>query len=592
MPKSRTHGVATTPSNTDSPAHVARRRQSTEIRVPAIHDLAKRLRFAPQQGRIWLDDQRMMLMHISSLGALRQELIESLGKETARGLVTRIGYQAGSRDAAMTRKVRAGSNRYDDFLAGPQLVSLEGIVHCEPITLDIDVERGHYFGDFYLTDCAEAEAHIASYGIGNESVCWMLIGYACGYTSAFMGRPILWREIECRGMGHAKCRVVGKPVEDWDDPQDDLRFLQIGDFVKWSVEPQSMLPATSRIAQRLASAPENSFGVVGISVGFNTVCHMVNKVAPTEATVLFLGESGVGKEVFANNLHRLSKRADGPFVAVNCASIPEHLMESELFGVERGGYTGATSSRPGRFERADGGTLFLDEIGTLSFTAQGKLLRALQQGELERVGDTRTRKIDVRVVAATNVNLREAVKAGQFREDLFFRLNVFPILVPPLRDRRDDIPLMMNWFLQRLAKKHGKHITGFRERAVDALFNYDWPGNVRELENMIERAVILAEDGGALDLCHLFTTGEEIDVSSFILKRSGNIAPLNEPVEVAPPAFVPAGLPGLAETEAAMLRAAVAEANGNLSLAARVLGISRPKLAYRLRKYGIPIGRA
>ncbi|WP_244165518.1 sigma-54-dependent Fis family transcriptional regulator [Burkholderia contaminans] len=569
--------------------HSPREAGHPEIRVPAIHDLAKRLRFAPQQGRIWLDDQRMMLMHISSLGALRQELIESLGKETARGLITRIGYQAGTHDAAMARKVRAGFNTYDDFLAGPQLVSLEGIVHCEPIALDIDVGRGHYFGDFYLIDSSEAEAHIASYGIGNDAVCWMLIGYACGYTSAFMGRPILWREIECRGMGHAKCRVIGKPVEEWDDPRDDLRFLQIGDFVKWSLEPQTMLPATSRIAERIARAPENSFGVVGISAGFNTVCHMVNKVAPTEATVLFLGESGVGKEVFANNLHRLSKRADKPFVAVNCASIPEHLMESELFGVERGGYTGATSSRPGRFERADGGTLFLDEIGTLSYTAQGKLLRALQQGELERVGDTRTRKIDVRVIAATNVNLREAVKAGQFREDLFFRLNVFPILVPPLRERRDDIPLMMNWFLQRLAKKHDKQITGFRERAVDAMFNYDWPGNVRELENMIERAVILAEDGGALDLCHLFTTGEEIDVSSFILKRSGNIALMDEPVETpsAPASTGPGARPGLAETEVAMLRAAIAEANGNLSLAARVLGISRPTLAYRLRKYGI-----
>lgn len=569
--------------------HSPREAGHPEIRVPAIHDLAKRLRFAPQQGRIWLDDQRMMLMHISSLGALRQELIESLGKETARGLITRIGYQAGTHDAAMARKVRAGFNTYDDFLAGPQLVSLEGIVHCEPIALDIDVGRGHYFGDFYLIDSSEAEAHIASYGIGNDAVCWMLIGYACGYTSAFMGRPILWREIECRGMGHAKCRVIGKPVEEWDDPQDDLRFLQIGDFVKWSLEPQTMLPATSRIAERIARAPENSFGVVGISAGFNTVCHMVNKVAPTEATVLFLGESGVGKEVFANNLHRLSKRADKPFVAVNRASIPEHLMESELFGVERGGYTGATSSRPGRFERADGGTLFLDEIGTLSYTAQGKLLRALQQGELERVGDTRTRKIDVRVIAATNVNLREAVKAGQFREDLFFRLNVFPILVPPLRERRDDIPLMMNWFLQRLAKKHDKQITGFRERAVDAMFNYDWPGNVRELENMIERAVILAEDGGALDLCHLFTTGEEIDVSSFILKRSGNIALMDEPVETpsAPASTGPGARPGLAETEVAMLRAAIAEANGNLSLAARVLGISRPTLAYRLRKYGI-----
>ncbi len=572
----------------EGPAADAQR--GSAIRMPDIQDLAKRLRFAPQQGRIWLDDQRMMLMHISSLGALRQELIESLGKETARGLITRIGSQAGNHDAAMSRKVRAGSNTNDDFLAGPQLVSLEGIVHCEPLALDIDVERGHYYGDFSLIDCSEAESHIATYGIGHEAVCWMLVGYACGYTSAFMGRPILWREVECRAMGHANCRVIGKPVEEWVDAADDLRFLQIGDFVKWSAEPSpATLPATSRIAARISSATENSFGMVGISAGFNTVCHMVKKAAPTEATVLFLGESGVGKEIFANNLHQLSSRCDAPFIAVNCASIPEHLMESELFGVEKGAYTGATTSRPGRFERANGGTLFLDEIGTLSFTAQGKLLRALQQAEIERVGDTRTRKIDVRVIAATNVNLREAVKAGEFREDLFFRLNVFPIKVPPLRERRDDIPLMMNWFLQRFSKKHGKVITGFRERAVDAMFNYDWPGNVRELENMIERAVILAEDGGSLDLCHLFTTGEEVDASSFILKRNGNIALAADRALNNAPVVQLKNIPGLAETEAAMLRAAVAEANGNLSQAARLLGISRPKLAYRLRKYEIEV---
>ncbi len=561
---------------------------SADIKVPDIQDLAKRLRFAPQQGRIWLDDQRMMLMHISNLGSLRQELIEGMGKERARGLITRIGYQAGARDAQMSRKVRANRSTFDDFLAGPQLVSLEGIVFCEPIGLHIDVEKGEYFGDFHLVDCAEAEAHIASYGIGNEGVCWMLVGYACGYTSAFMGRPILWRETECRSMRHEKCRVIGKPVEEWEDADDDLRFLQIGDFVKWSTSDKpSASSADAGISPTRNAEQRNEFGMVGISSGFNTVVHMVKKVAPTEATVLFLGESGVGKEIFAHNLHQLSARNDGPFIAVNCAAIPEHLMESELFGVEKGAFTGATASRPGRFERADGGTLFLDEIGTLSFTAQGKLLRAIQQGEIERVGDAKTRKVDVRLVAATNVNLREAVKAGTFREDLFFRLNVFPIKVPPLRLRRDDIPLMMNWFLQRFSKKHRKAITGFRERAVDALVNYDWPGNVRELENMIERAVILAEDGGALDLSHLFTSGEEIDVSSFHINKTGRIA--LKPVEDAGDLALPASslMASLEEAELTLLRSALQESQGNLSKAARMLGISRAKLAYRLEKHGI-----
>ena len=558
-----------------------------DIHVPEIHDLANRLRFAPQQGRIWLDDQRMMLMHVASLGALRQELIESLGKETARGLITRIGYQAGASDAEMAKKLRSGSSTYDSFLAGPQLVSLEGIVHCEPIALDIDVGQGRYFGDFYLVDCAEAEAHLASYGLGDEPACWMLVGYACGYTSTFMGRPILWRETECRCTGHEKCRVVGRPAEEWgEDALDDLRFLQIGDFVRFDPSPPEKLPPTARLAARGAESRENDFGMVGISSGFNTVVHLVKKVAPTEATVLFLGESGVGKEIFSHNLHRLGPRANGPFVAVNCASIPDQLIESELFGVEKGAFTGATASRPGRFERAHGGTLFLDEIGTLSYTAQGKLLRALQEGEIERVGDSRVRKVDVRVIAATNVDLRAAVKQGTFREDLFYRLNVFPIRVPPLRDRRDDIPLLMNWFMRRSSAKHGKTITGFRERAVDTLINYRWPGNVREMENLIERAVILADDGGALDLCHLFTTGEEVTTTTFVVRRDGALLPASD-LDETDPAAGPSGLSTLADTEVRMMRLALSEAKGNLSLAARLLGISRATLAYRLKKHDI-----
>lgn len=564
---------------------------------PDIRDLSKRVRFSPQQGRIMLDDRRMILFHVSSLGILRRELIDSMGIESARGILTRIGYQAGARDADLTKKVRRSGNIYDIFLVGPQMLSLEGVVFSEPLNLQIDVENGHFFGEFIWRDSSENEAHIATYGIGSAPVCWMQIGYACGFTSTFMGRPILYKELQCRGMGHEYCHLIGKPVEEWEDAEDELRFLQAGEFVTWKSDTPSV--AVSKTAEEEAMAPiVESHGMIGISAGFNTVCHLIGKAAPTDATVLFLGESGVGKEIFARNLHSTSSRSNGPFVAVNCAAIPEHLMESELFGVERGGFTGATTSRPGRFERAHGGTLFLDEIGTLSLTAQGKLLRALQESEIERVGDVRTRKVDVRLIAATNVDLRTEAKEGRFREDLYFRLNVFPIKVPPLRARRDDIPLLINWFLRRFAHKHKKRITGLRERAIDALINYDWPGNVRELENMVERAVILADDNGPLDLCHLFTSGEELKPESYTLNARGVVTSSpsemeDEAIDIGRLGFpiengIAGSLPTLAHMEKAMIEEAMKKSKGNVSKAARILGISRPKLDYKLRSLEMP----
>ena len=351
--------------------------------------------------------------------------------------------------------------------------------------------------------------------------------------------------------------------------------------------------------------------MVGASPGFNSVCHMVRRVASTQATVLFLGESGVGKEVFARTLHRISPRAAQPFVALNCAAIPEALVESELFGVEKGAYTGALASRMGRFERASGGTLFLDEIGILSMSAQGKLLRALQDGEIERLGDDRSRKVDVRVVAATNLDLREEVSAGRFREDLFYRLNVFPILIPPLRERREDIPILMNHFLERYMQRHGRRVPGFTGRAIDAMLSYRWPGNIRELENMVERGVILATEGVAIDLGHLFTSGEKF-AARFDLGRNGELTAAERLQHSAAQGVDPdlgqiterlcsllLGQLGtsdahdapcqvsLDDIETALLKKAVGHAHGNLAAAARILGITRPQLVYRLKTRGI-----
>ena len=301
--------------------------------------------------------------------------------------------------------------------------------------------------------------------------------------------------------------------------------------------------------------------------------------------------NGVGKEAFARRLHRISARADKPFVAVNCAAIPETLIESELFGVERGAYTGASSSRPGRFERADSGTLFLDEVGTLSLPGQGKLLRALQEGEVERVGGTRTLKVDVRVVAATNVDLQAEVRAGRFREDLYYRLNVYPIHLPPLRERRDDVPLLMNHFLRRESRRHGRQPTGFTARAVRAMLHYGFPGNIRELQNLIERGVISAEDGAPIDVAHMFRREQ---LSPETLLAIGAQGTLRTDAQSAPGRLWALlqqgdakGLP-LPAIERRLLQDAVAEADGNLSAAARQLGITRAQLAYRLQRAEAP----
>lgn len=580
------------------------------LRFPALADLMARLHFSTSDGRIWLDEQRMLLVHASALGALRKEMIETLGVEVARGFMTRMGYHAGVGDAQMARRVRPAGSVKDMFVVGPQLHCLEGIGLSEAVRLECDVEKGSHYGEFVWTSPVEDEEHSRYFEIGTEPACWMQIGYASGYSTEFMGRPVLYREVECQSMGQPACRIVGKLVAEWGaEAEDDLRYLMPG-AIAAGLRPTVGRPASTMV-QLEGEAPDAG-AAIGISPGFNAAMHMVRKVSPTQATVLFLGESGVGKEVFARTLHRLSSRSQKPFVAVNCAAIPEQLLESELFGVERGAFTGATQSRAGRFERADGGTLFLDEIGTLSLDSQGKLLRVLQEGEVERVGDTSTRDIDVRVIAATNVDLRAESKAGRFREDLFYRLNVFPIRILPLRERREDIPLLMTHFLATFNRRHGRCLTGFTQRAVDAMLTYDWPGNIRELENVIERGVILATDNTAIDSPQLFTSGESFGHQCYELDRKGRLVardPKAFTAEVESNTEVDRVLRrldallhdedgegeiggegdnvSLDEIETLLLKRAVERANGNVAAAARMLGITRPQMVYRLKNKGI-----
>jgi len=556
-----------------------------------IGDLISRLRFAVKDGRIWLDTQRVVLIHLSTLTSLRHELIETLGMDKARGFLTRMGYASGTRDAALARKLRPHHSTQDAYLMGPQLRILQGVSHSKPTTLELDIKAGHFFSETLVNESFEADAHIASFGMANDPVCWLQTGYACGFSSTFMGRAIIHKEVECRATGGRHCRIVGKPGQEWDD-DDNLQHILRAEFK--SIGKQDMGPLRKQNIHAVA-LPESGNGdktdqeMVGASSSFVTATQLIAKVSETNATVLFFGETGVGKERFALSLHSISKRADKPFIAINCAAIPENLIEAELFGVEKGAYTGATASRPGRFERANGGTLFLDEVGNLSLPAQIKLLRAIQEREFERVGGTTIRTADVRIIAATNINLEDAVKRNEFRSDLYYRLNVFPVHIPPLRERRDDIPLLMMHFLKKYALRHDKDISGFTIRAVDALYEYSYPGNIRELENMVERAVILAEDGHPIDTVHLFRASDNIGDEILKLDQSGTLQSncmADEPDADSGQLFETFiksqnSLGGLEET---LLLEAINRCDGNVTKAARLLGLTRPQMAYRLKK--------
>lgn len=307
--------------------------------------------------------------------------------------------------------------------------------------------------------------------------------------------------------------------------------------------------------------------VVARSPKMQEVLATVERVAPTNATVLLGGESGVGKDLVARAIHEKSKRATGPFLKINSTAIPENLLESELFGFEKGAFTGAVASKPGKFELADKGTLFLDEIGDVPPAIQVKLLRVLQEREFERLGGTKTIKVDVRLIAATNRDLREALEQGTFREDLYYRLNVVPIDIAPLRERKEDIPDLVNLFISRFAGESGKEIESITPQAMQMLVNYHWPGNVRELQNIVERACALSK-GPQLDASDI-----HIDARS---SKGGN----------GSPGFLPDGMT-LEQWEDEMVQEALKRANGNKSQAARLLGLSRNALRYRLSKIGI-----
>ena len=547
----------------------------------ASDDLRSRVHFCPETGQIWLHEHRMLLVHAEAQASLRKDLIDTLGMDRARTLLTRMGYASGLRDAELARTRAENCSDIEAFMTGPQLHTLEGIVHVTPVKLELDRAKGRFYGEFLWENSWEGQWHRHHYGVHSEPVCWTQIGYACGYTSAFMGRPILYKEVECVGMGNNNCRIIGKPAEEWEDAAEQMRFLAQESIADQLIELQTQVVHLRSTISEKEKPPAD---LVCTSPGFRTAYDLLVRAANNQITVLLLGETGVGKELFARALHGLGARRERPFVAVNCAAIPNELVESELFGVEKGAYTGALVSRPGRFERAEGGCLFLDEIGDLPISAQSKLLRVLQEGEIERLGDLKTRKIDVRVIAATNGDLRQLVKAGKFRSDLYYRLNGYQVSIPPLRERKEDIALLAKHFLGKYSAVHAKKLRGFTDKAKRALLTYPWPGNIRELQNMIERGVILAPSGTRIEVDHLFSACADEQAREFGLDMNGGLDLHRGDSTAGLCEAVFNGAMTLEQLEVMLIETAVDKARGNLSGAARMLGLTRPQLAYRLKR--------
>jgi DNA-binding NtrC family response regulator len=486
--------------------------RSRQDAAPIRHDLhlAELLDFRPDQGIIRLHEQRVVILSAAAMGLMRKELVDTLGAETARRLLLRFGFADGYHDAVNLRARSDWKSPIDGLRAGAMLHTLEGIVRADVQRVELDEETGRFEEEVTWHDSYEAEQHLHHYGKSAAPVCWSLVGYSSGFVSACLGKEIYFRETTCAGQGAGRCSAIGRDAGSWGEEIDVIRadfqaanLTQeverlrgiVGKRLKELDRRERLLERREReldlLRERIRRHASAKHFVAG-SQAMRDVLELAARVAPLDTTVLVYGESGTGKEFVVRLIHEQSPRAGAPFVSINCAALTETLLESELFGHVRGAFTGAVRDKAGLFEVAGEGTIFLDEIGEMAPTVQAKLLRALQEREIRRVGAERSIKVHARVVAATNRDLRAAVEAGTFREDLYFRLGAFIITVPPLRDRREDIPPLVHHFMVRAASRMKKEVSAVSADAMSALMSYRWPGNVRELEHAIERAVILA----------------------------------------------------------------------------------------------------
>ncbi|MFC1706952.1 sigma 54-interacting transcriptional regulator [Planctomycetota bacterium] len=541
------------------------------MRVEDLHH-EELLELDPEGGVIRFAGQRALLLDAVAMGLLRKYLVENFGLTAARAVLTQFGFAHGWRMAEAMRAEFNWASDEDWRRAGPRLHCLEGLFRVEPGSEDPLTTKGAVLLASY-----EAEQHLLHFGSSDSATCWTICGLMSGYVSHIADNEVYVLEDRCMGKGHAACNLLGRTRKEWGDERaEELGFFEPGRLSESLNVSLRRVTETLKVAEdklrvhrqrlrRVVRGVEDPLGIIARSSKMLHVVDLARRVAKVDTTVLITGESGVGKERIARLVHDESARAAGPFIAVNCGAITETLLESELFGHKRGAFTGATSDRPGLFEAANHGTLLLDEIGETSSGLQVKLLRVLQEREVRRVGENKNRPVDVRVLAATNRDLAYGVADNTFRQDLYYRVKVVELHVPPLRDRREDILPLARVLLAEAAARVGREILGLVPRAADQLLRYEWPGNVRELENAMERGVALAR-GQRVDLDDL---PEEV--------RQAFPKPVLGQGEVQP----------LSEVEKEYILAVLELNGGNQTRTAKQLRIGSATLYRRLKSYGL-----
>ena len=540
------------------------------MRVEDLHH-DELLELDAEGGVVRFAGQRALLVDAIAMGLLRKHLVENFGLTAARAVLTQFGFAHGWRMAEAMQSEFDWADEREWLRAGPRIYNLEGLFRVQPGSEDPLTKKGAMLLASY-----EAEQHVLHFGRSDSAVCWTICGLMSGYVSRIVGEEIYVLEDRCMGRGDAACNLLGRTREEWGDERaDEVVFFEAGRLRESLDVSLRRVTESLKVVERKLRARRHSLSrvvrnveqpdeLVACSPRMQQAVDLARRVAGVDATVLITGESGSGKERIARLLHQESTRSTGPFIAINCGAITETLLESELFGHVRGAFTGAAADRPGLFEAANRGTLLLDEVGEFSANMQVKLLRALQEREIRRVGENRSRPFDVRILAATNRDLAQDVAAGAFRQDLYYRLKIVELHVPPLRDRRDDILPLARVLLADAAARMKRKVSGLSPRAADQLLRYVWPGNVRELENAMERAVALAR-------------GRRIELED-----------LPEEVRQAVPKPVVADgrvLP-LEEVERDYILAALALNGGNQRRTADQLRIGSATLYRKLKRYG------